>query len=105
MCEHHSSSSPEDHPSDHETSSDTTLHEGEDELEWSTARRPSITSGSVSFSDDIDASVVFPFHLISACSSAGRIMCQYSGTVTAQETRKVLGLKGLWTRDILNSMH
>lgn len=39
-------------------------------------------------------SVSFPHHLISGCSTAGNIMCQYSQTMTSHVVRRRIGIKG-----------
>lgn len=96
MYTHHSSEAPEDALSDHETSSNTTLFDRDDELEWSTAPSASLIDESHPLHHTLVSPAVFPIHLISACSAAGRAMCQISGSMTAsQEARKVLELRGM----------
>lgn len=95
MCEHHSLTSPEDPSSDCETSSDTTLLEGHQEPEAShTACADWAIDASASYSDDSRSSAFFPLHLVSGCSCASRLMCQYSRSITSQEVKRVLGLRG-----------
>ena len=42
-----------------------------------------------------DNSVVFPFHLISACSAAGRSMRQYSRAIATQDVNGESSLRGM----------
>lgn len=94
MCEHHSSTSPEDSSSERETSSDTTLLQADNVSECCIDDRSDwVTEDSLSHAAHIAASTFFSFHLISGCSTAGRDMCQYSRSMTSQEVKKVLGLK------------
>jgi len=94
MDEQRGSSSSEDSSSDDETSSDITLHE-EDEIHAclpSSSRVESVVESPISQSTEIDSRCIFPFHLISGCSSAGRpaVMC----TLTSQQVKTtVLGLR------------
>lgn len=98
MCEHHSSTSPEDSSSDHETSSDLTLLQAEEGSEYyPDAPSHWVTVHPQPHAPDISASAFFSFHLISGCSTAGREMCQYSRSMTSQEVKKVLGLRGRWS--------
>jgi hypothetical protein len=88
----------EDSSSEPESSSDTTLHE-EDDAALFLKRRDSLTAGCDEEEDDDDEAAVlpslFPFHLLSGCSSAERAMCQISQTITSQELQGRIGLKGM----------
>lgn len=99
MYTHHSfSPSPERALSDHETSSDTTLYGGDELSQWSTCPIAPIFDQLLPHSDTVPASAIFPFHLISACSSAERAMCQYSQstTTTTCEVKQNVGRKGTY---------
>lgn len=98
MYTHHSfSPSPERALSDHETSSDTTLYGGDELSQWSTCPIAPIFDQLLPHSDTVPASAIFPFHLISACSSAERAMCQYSQstTTTTCEVKQNVGRKAV----------
>jgi hypothetical protein len=85
----------EDSSSEHESSSDITLQEA-DEAEWHFFPSEPVTPCI----DDSEAShppFLFPFHLISGCSTAERSMCQYSRSMTAQEVRSKVVVKGTLT--------
>jgi hypothetical protein len=93
--------SPEDDSSSEpESCSDTTLHE-EDDAALFLKRRDSLTAGCEEDDDDDDDDddavlpSLFPFHLLSGCSSAGRAMCQISQTITSRELQGRIGLKGM----------
>ncbi|KAL5117333.1 hypothetical protein ACEQ8H_004778 [Pleosporales sp. CAS-2024a] len=80
----------DDSLSEAESSSDTTLDEVDDiPLPW--RRRDSLTA--CSDGGEAGSPSVFPFHLISGCSAAGRIMCHYSGTVTSHMVQGRIGFK------------
>jgi hypothetical protein len=90
-CEHHGSSSPEESSSasDNETPSDSTLNDEDDVDEQLSA----VTGSEPSHGTDMRCPTIFPFHLISGCSSAGRSMTS-SRSLTSQEGKTVLGLRG-----------
>ncbi|KAF2848619.1 glutathione degradosome [Plenodomus tracheiphilus IPT5] len=89
--------SPEGALSDDETSSNLTLYDGDETSQWSTSAFAPFPDELLPHSNTaVSTSAIFPFHLLSACSSAGRaIMCQYSQatTITSHEVKRVLGLK------------
>ncbi|KAI0623739.1 beta-Ala-His dipeptidase [Pyrenophora tritici-repentis] len=96
MDEQQGSSSSEESSSGDETSSDITLHEIEEVNECLPCppRVEPIAEAPISLSSEIDSRYIFPFHLISACSSAGRraVMC----TLTSQQVATaVLGLRAV----------
>jgi di- and tripeptidase len=85
-----SSTSAEDSPSDHESSSDTTLHEVD-------GIPPYCHGESVTVCGDehnTSSSAFFPFHLIAGCSTAQRGMCPYSRTITSRDLPRTVELKG-----------
>lgn len=86
-----------DSSSSSESSSDITLH-AESDVPLSSIRRDSVTAWSDE-DDDTAASQIFPFHLISGCSTAERGMCQYSRTITSHEVQGRIALrKGMYIR-------
>lgn len=106
MYSHHSSILPERHPSDHETSSDTKTYKAEEYLESLAARQALLTDdGLHAYHSTTCASPPFPSHLLSACSASGRVMCQYSRSVTTHEVRSVLGLRGTYMYVDRRGMH
>lgn len=86
----------EDSLSGHEPSSDTTLHEDKHDVSQCSIRRDSLIAETEA-SNDTFLPTLFPFHLISGCSTAERNMCQYSRLITSQEVRMRIGLKGTLT--------
>ena len=98
MCEHHGSSSAEETWSEHESASVTSFDDGEPictayyRLKEQPVRplRPA----------DHDASPIFPFSLLSACSAQGRAvaMSQYTRSSTLEDTvssaTSAIGLRG-----------
>lgn len=93
MCEHQGSSSPERSWSDDETSSNSTLNDVDEADE-----RLSLSHTVNHDPTCLSSSVLFPFHLIAGCSSAERrTMCNLSGTLTSQEDRRVVEVKGTST--------
>jgi hypothetical protein len=101
LYEHAGSSSPEGSSTENETYSDTTLDDV-DELDERLSHRPYAVTNRASYTSsqslgaDICPWTIFPFHLISGCSSAGRTMCSPSRSMTSQEVRRVLGLRGMY---------
>ncbi|KAK1916537.1 hypothetical protein P3342_012161 [Pyrenophora teres f. teres] len=94
MDEHQGSSSSEESSSGDETSSDITLHEIDEinECLSCSPRVEPVAEAPISQSPEIDPRYIFPFHLISGCSSAdrGAVMC----TLTSQQVATaVLGLR------------
>jgi hypothetical protein len=87
----------EDSSSDRESCSDITLNEDPD-VPQRTYRRDSLTAWSEEVEDPVSPSS-FPIHLLSGCSAAERVMCQYSGSITAQmvQAQGRIGLKGTLT--------
>lgn len=99
MSEHHSSSSPEETSSEHESTSVTSF---DDDVEPVLAPYHHLKESwiqSRAAADD-DASPIFPFSLLSACSAQGRAvtMCQYARSIAAQNTvssaKGRIGLRG-----------
>jgi hypothetical protein len=94
MCEQQGSSSPERSWSDDEASSDTTLNDV-DEADERLPPSNTVRDAPQSHCAGPPSSVNFPFHLIAGCSSAERTtMCNLSGSLTSQEVKSVLGLRG-----------
>jgi hypothetical protein len=87
----------EDSSSDRESCSDITLNE-EPNVPLRTYRRDSLTAWSEEVEDPVSPSR-FPIHLLSGCSAAERVMCQYSGSITSQmvQAQGRIGLKGTLT--------
>lgn len=95
MNEQRGSSSSEESSSGDETSSDITLHEIDEVNECLACphRVEPVAEPPIPQYTVIDSPRIFPFHLISGCSSAGRraVMC----TLTSQQVKTaVLGLRG-----------
>jgi hypothetical protein len=82
----------DDAPSGDTFLSDTTLHDEKS----ATARRDSLTTW-VDERDKIITPVLFPFQLIAGCSTAERVMCQYSRTITSHEVYTRSGSQGTLT--------
>jgi di- and tripeptidase len=78
-----------------ESSSDITLHD-EHPLASDSGRRDSLT-GWLDDSDKAVSPVLFPFQLLSGCSTAERVMCQFSRAITSQEMRTRTGSQGTLT--------
>lgn len=72
------------------SSSDNTL---EDASYHSPHRRDSLTSPGGDYNGTA-RSIFFPHHLISGCSTAESIMCQYSRAITSHEVQRRVGIKG-----------
>jgi hypothetical protein len=72
--------------------SDTTLHDAKSD----SGRRDSLTT-PLDDSEEVIIPALFSFQLIAGCSTAERIMCQYSRTVAAQEVQTKGGSQGTLT--------
>lgn len=80
---------------DSKSSSDITLRYRSN-VPLSSTRRDSVTAWSDEDHHTATSSI-FPFHLISGCSTAERDMCQFSRTITSQEVQGRIGLrKGMY---------
>lgn len=98
MSEHHGSSSPEETSSEHESASVTSFDDdGEPPVtEYHHLKDSWIQPRPAAD----DASPIFPFSLLSACSAQGRAvtMCQYARSIASQDlvssAKGRIGLRG-----------
>lgn len=94
MSEHHGSSSPEETSSEHDSASVTSFDDGE--LVYPHLKKSSL----LPLQPAHDASPIFPFSLLSACSAQGRAvtMCQFARSMTSADTassaKLTIGLRG-----------
>ena len=108
--EHAGSSSPSESSSNREMASvsDTTLNEADEDEESISSQSDAVIGSEPSHGVDIhtpNSPTLFPFHLISGCSTAGRTMCTSSGSLTSQEVKSVLELRGTSSRGWVALMH
>src|SRR5690242_6274652 len=76
----------------YQSASDITLHDEDDDESPFFDAEP-VTAYRHTRSDSL---VFFPFHLIAGCGTAERAMCQFSRSMTEQEVRKTVVVKGTY---------